>query len=228
MEGYAPAEDGAGCHLKRGHFVNICRDADNDPGQTYVLVIDELSRADVGRVFGEALTYVEKSKRGIPFSLPSGRTISVPKNLLLIMTMNPMDKGVDEVDAAFERRFAKVGLDPDANQLAQILETNGVETALTSRIVAWFRATNGRASEVPQAALGHAYFSSVVDEFTLRDVWAYQLRYHVERAFRYDPSTRDEVIAGWQRVFRDIPGGWDGTEEQSEPAGSGTPSGSGQ
>lgn len=228
MEGFAPAEDGSGFHLKGGHFVNICRDADKDPDQTYVLVIDELSRADVGRVFGEALTYIEKSKRGIPFSLPSGRTISVPKNLLLIMTMNPMDKGVDEVDAAFERRFAKVSLDPDAKQLAQILETNGVEAALISRIIAWFRATNGRANEVPQAALGHAYFSSVVDEFTLRDVWAYQLRHHVERAFRYDPSTRDEVIAGWQRVFRDIPGGWDGNEEQSAPAASASPSASGQ
>lgn len=216
MEGFAPKEDGTGFHLRRGHFVEMCMRAEQHPERTYIMVIDELSRADVGRVFGEALTYVEKSKRGIPFKLPSGRQISVPKNLYLIMTMNPLDKGVDEVDAAFERRFAKISFEADANQLKQMLEANGLDPSLSARLVAWFRATNGRAKEVPQAAFGHAYFASVVDVPTLRDVWQYQLKFHVERSFRYDQATKDEVVAGWQKVFRDVPGGWDGHHDTFE------------
>lgn len=223
MEGFSPAADGSGFHLRRGHFVDVCLKAQENPDLIHVLVIDELSRADVGRVFGEALTYVEKSKRGIPFSLPSGRQIYVPQNLYLIMTMNPLDKGVDEVDAAFERRFAKISFEADASQLGSMLESNGVEDPLSSRVVAWFRAINGRANEVPQAALGHAYFSSVVDASTLRDVWRYQLKFHVDRAFRYDPASRDEVLSGWQKIFRDEPGGWDGLDDSGFDAVGGEP-----
>lgn len=218
MEGFSPKEDGSGFRLRDGHLVDMCNKAMRHPEKTYVLVIDELSRADVGRVFGEALTYVEKSKRGIPFSLPSGRKISVPHNLYLIMTMNPMDKGVDEVDAAFERRFAKIAFAPDADRLNEILKSNGVEDSLSNRLLSWFRLINKRAKDVPQAAVGHAYFTSVTDVSTLRDVWQYQLQFHLDRAFRYDPATRDELVGGWQRIFQGVPGGWDGDQDEAAAA----------
>ncbi len=218
MEGFSPKEDGSGFRLKDGHLVDMCNEAMRHPEKTYVLVVDELSRADVGRVFGEALTYVEKSKRGIPFSLPSGRKISVPHNLHLIMTMNPMDKGVDEVDAAFERRFAKIAFAPDADRLNAILESNGVEESLSNRLLSWFRLINKRAKDVPQAAVGHTYFTSVTDVSTLRDVWQYQLQFHLDRAFRYDPATKDDLVAGWQRIFHGVPGGWDGEQTEAAPA----------
>lgn len=104
--------------------------AQTDPEHKYILVIDELSRADVGRVFGEALTYVERTKRELPFNIASGDEIKVPSNLVILATMNPFDRGVDEVDSAFERRFAKVSMDPDREFLEGILGHNGMDEAL--------------------------------------------------------------------------------------------------
>src|ERR1700752_4416883 len=100
---------------------------DTDPTNSYVLVIDELSRADVGRVFGEALTYVERTKRELPFNIANGDLIKVPSNFVILATMNPFDRGVDEVDAAFERRFAKISMDPDKALLDEILTDNGMD-----------------------------------------------------------------------------------------------------
>ncbi len=201
MEGYRPKKDGTGFEPRDGVFLRLVREANDHPDHEYVLVIDELSRADVGRVFGEALTYIERSKRGQKFQLPSGTTCSIPRNLLLIATMNPLDRGVDEVDAAFERRFAKVDLPPNREILEEILERNGVNDDIARRLLAWFARINKRAIQNPSAAVGHAYFSEVVDAETLQEVWEYQLKYHVHRAFQYEPDTRAEIITGWNSIF---------------------------
>jgi 5-methylcytosine-specific restriction protein B len=201
MEGYRPKDDGTGFERRDGVLLRLAKLAEDNPDKPYVLVIDELSRADVGRVFGEALTYVERSKRGLEFDLPSGRKRSIPRNLYLIMTMNPLDRGVDEVDAAFERRFAKVNMPPDPDILATMLASQGLDSSIAKRVIAWFNRINGKAAQNPAASVGHAYFSDVVDLETLNDVWEYQLKYHVERAFTFDPDTRVEIENGWRSIF---------------------------
>ncbi|MFF3633294.1 McrB family protein [Streptomyces sp. NPDC002250] len=200
MEGYRPSAH-KGFVRTEGVFLDLCRKAKEDPKSNYVMVIDELSRGDAGRVFGEALTYVERSKRGMPFTLPSGETGTIPPNVYVIATMNPLDRGVDEVDAAFERRFAKVTLPPDADLLDQRLSANGVESGLRERILAWFKRINGQAKSFPAAALGHAYLWDVTDQSTAREAWQYQLQYHVARAFRHDEKTRDDLVAAWFTIF---------------------------
>ncbi|WP_235617439.1 McrB family protein [Streptomyces thermolilacinus] len=200
MEGYRPLE-GGGFTRSEGVFLKLCTKANGDPKNDYVMVIDEISRGDAGRVFGEALTYVERSKRGMPFALPSGAISTIPPNIYIVATMNPLDRGVDEVDAAFERRFAKVSLLPDADLLSQRLIANEVEESLRERIVAWFKRINGHAKSAPVAALGHTYFWDVTDHSTARDAWEYQLQYHVHRAFRYDEKTRDSLVEAWMEIF---------------------------
>lgn len=212
MQGFVPKQDATGFELKDRVFLDLCRKAEQDSDQRlWVLVIDELSRGDTGRIFGEALTYVEHSKRTLPFELPSGETRNVPRNLVLLATMNPQDRGVDEVDAAFERRFAKIALDPDVDRLREMLTSNGVEATLQAHLVGWFLRINGLARQTPQAAVGHAYFSTVVDAVSLQKVWDYQLRFHVERAFRLDPEARSQVETGWKRIFLGLP-----TEDDAE------------
>ncbi|ORC17751.1 McrB family protein [Rhodococcus qingshengii] len=201
MEGYRPNDDGSGFVPRKGVFLRLVSDAQSDPDRDYVIVIDELSRADVGRVFGEALTYIERSKRGQRFQLPSGKTVSIPMNLLMIATMNPLDRGVDDVDAAFERRFAKVDMPPNRELLKELLDRNGLDESLARHLLAWFSRINARASQTPAAAVGHAYFADVVDAEGLQEIWDYQLKYHVNRAFQYDPETRDEIINGWASIF---------------------------
>lgn len=199
MLGFAPTE--TSFERKDGPFLEALRAADDDRENLYVIVIDELSRADVGRVFGEALTYIERSKRELPFTIASGETIRVPRNLVLIATMNPYDRGVDEVDAAFERRFAKIAMDPDPVLLEQRLIENEVDAALRARIVGWFKLINEQALQNPAASVGHAYLWDARDEATLRNIWRYQLQFLVRRAFRRDMTLRQEIEAAWDQIF---------------------------
>ncbi|MGC4957885.1 McrB family protein [Actinomadura citrea] len=202
MEGYRPKDDASGFERRDGVFLRLVREANANSNIDYVIVIDELSRADVGRVFGEALTYIERSKRGQTFALPSGERCSIPTNLYLIATMNPLDRGVDEVDAAFERRFAKIEMPPSRENLEKILDSNEfLDADLRERLLAWFTKINKRAAQVPAAAVGHAYFVDVTDRESLQDVWDYQLKYHVNRAFKYDPDTHTEICNGWAHIF---------------------------
>lgn len=198
MLGFSPTE--RGFTKKEGPFLKLVKDASANPEGTYVLVVDELSRADVGRVFGEALTYIERSKRELPFTIASGEEIKVPSNFVILATMNPFDRGVDEVDAAFERRFAKIAMDPDRELLDEILTNNSMEEDLKRRVMVWFDRINGHARSNPAAAVGHAYFWDASDENTLADIWRYQLRFLVQRAFRRDQNTRAAIETGWERV----------------------------
>jgi len=197
--GFSPTE--TGFTTKPGPFLALVEAACEDADHEYVLVVDELSRADVGRVFGEALTYVERSKREQEFTVANGIEIRVPNNLVILATMNPFDRGVDEVDAAFERRFAKVTMDPDPAALTSMLEANGMDPTLQARLLAWFRSINERARNNPAAAVGHAYFVTASDEESLRDIWNYQLQYLVQRAFRREESTRADVTTRWHHIF---------------------------
>lgn len=199
MLGFTPTA--TGFVPKEGPFLKLAKAASAHPADNYVLVIDELSRADVGRVFGEALTYVEITKRELPFTIANGEEIKVPENLVILATMNPFDRGVDEVDAAFERRFAKIAMDPDRDVLREILVGNGMDDDLLRRVVVWFDRINGHAQSNPAAAVGHAYFSTASDEKSLADIWDYQLKYLVERAFRRDQTTRAAIETGWQHIF---------------------------
>lgn len=209
MLGFAPTEKGF--VTKEGPLLRSLRAAADDPDHLHVLVVDELSRADVGRVFGEALTYVERSKRELRFTIANGEELWVPSNFILLATMNPFDRGVDEVDAAFERRFAKIAMEPDAALLRDRLEENGVDELLRNRIVGWFRRMNSLSERNPAAAVGHAYFWDVYDEYSLRNLWDYQLQYLVQRAFRRDETTYLEMEASWLQLF-------DASEDPVAPA----------
>lgn len=205
IQGFVPRHSGDGFDLKDKHFVEMSREADRRRDEIFVLVIDELSRGDPGRIFGEALTYVEKSKRDLEFTLASGDELRVPPNLVILGTMNPLDRGVDEVDAAFERRFAKIGMDPDRDILREMLTANGVPDLLRSRILGFFSKANALAQTTPQGAIGHTFFTDVTDTATLRSVWDHQLRFLIEKAYRLDPETRGDLEAGFERIFEPAP-----------------------
>jgi 5-methylcytosine-specific restriction protein B len=197
VEGYIPDAAG-GFELVDKHLMEMCRIAGENPGKLCVLIIDELSRSDPGRVFGEGLTYVEVSKRNQTFRLSSGRPVSIPDNLIFLATMNPLDRGVDEVDIAFERRFAKIGMDPDPVLLRQFLEGNGMEASLTDRVLRFFEIL--RYHENPYCRIGHAYFRAVRDLEGLERLWRYQLRFALMKATRPDVSAFERLEAEWNRL----------------------------
>ena len=128
--------------------------------KNYVLIIDEINRANISRVFGELITLIEPDKRShgkIPLSctLPSGEKFIVPSNLYLIGTMNTADKSISLLDIALRRRFEFVPMYPNYE-----LEYEEKET---------LKLINERIIELKgyDFQIGHAYF--MVDDFELVD-----------------------------------------------------------
>ena len=200
VEGLVPLA-GGGFRFADKHLLEMCTTARQSSGKPCFIVIDELSRADPGRVFGEALTYIELDKRNQRFRLSSGKEESIPPNLFFLATMNPMDRGVDEVDAALERRFAKIAMDPDVSRLRQILTDNGLADAIQNRVVSFFEYLLRNRSH-PYLQLGHAYFRTVKDEDSLRRLWENQLRFYFQKALRLEEQAYLDIENAWNsRVF---------------------------
>jgi 5-methylcytosine-specific restriction protein B len=114
----APTPSGLILDLVPGVFRQLCHDAAAHPAETFLLIIDELNRGDLPRVFGELITVLEADKRGIPVLLASGRHLTVPGNVRIIATMNMADRSIGRLDAAIRRRFACITVAPDPDAVA--------------------------------------------------------------------------------------------------------------
>lgn len=200
MEGWIPNSSG-GFEPQTKIFLNLCAAAEANPAQTYVLVIDEFSRADAARVFGEALTYLETSKRGMEFQLASGRHAIVPHNLVIIATMNPWDRGVDEIDVALLRRFAQIDMNPDVKQMRAFLAGNGVPDKIVVALEKFFVALQKQPNFMLH--IGHAYFRNVRDEASLKRLWDFQLQPHFRAACRLEAEELRKIESMWKQLVVD-------------------------
>lgn len=184
-------------------FGQLCIDASQDHDRRFVLVIDEISRTDVARVFGEALTYLERSKRGREFILASGTEMVVPENLFIIATMNPWDRGADELDMALERRFAFIEMKPNREALREILTVNRLEQPLINSTIEFFDFLQG--FRVEHGRLGHGYFVHAKDRESLLRVWEFQLAYVLERACGPDNEAFLAIKRRWEDLIASPP-----------------------
>jgi 5-methylcytosine-specific restriction protein B len=120
------------------------------------LLIDEINRGDVPRIFGELLTLLEKDKRNRPLILPVSRqAFSVPENVRVVATMNTADRSIALLDAALRRRFAFVELRPDCATL-------GTTSVGGLPLGPWLRELNERivqhaGRDARNLQVGHAY-----------------------------------------------------------------------
>ncbi len=160
LEGYRPIEtNGQLAFEKRdGIFKRLCDDAGKDTDEhPYYLLIDEINRGDIPRIFGELLTLLEKDKRGSSVILPlSGDTFVVPPNVYLIGTMNTADRSIALLDTALRRRFGFFELMPDINILSQ-------SRVRDFPLGPWLGALNKRicqfiGRDARNLQIGHAYF----------------------------------------------------------------------
>jgi 5-methylcytosine-specific restriction protein B len=119
--GLAPASSAGDLGLRfspiPGALMEIAAQALDDPSHDYLLHIDEINRADLGKILGEALFLLEPSEERqiqLPFDFgpPFHRTFFLPKNLHILGTMNNSDRSIAILDLAVRRRFAFVSLWP--------------------------------------------------------------------------------------------------------------------
>lgn len=122
IEGFRPVDAGGGAlslRLEDGVFKRICREAQANPKRRYVVLIDEINRANVAKVFGELVTLLEIDKRGLAITLPQSKeSFTIPANVYVLGTMNTADRSIKLLDAALRRRFAFIEMMPDSSQLA--------------------------------------------------------------------------------------------------------------
>jgi len=202
VEGYSPDEGKkSGFNIVRKKFLEAC-DRSGNTSKYVVMIVDEINRGDPARVFGELLTYLESSYRGQTFSLPfSGKAASIPFNLLLIGTMNPYDRSVAQIDAAFVRRFDHITIDPSSEKVADFLNGKFQQKDI-DHIVKWFEA----AQKLLQVGLGHTFFKDVSDLDTLKLIWEYRIRPTAEAILEFSPERRDDFFQSFAGLVKRLEG----------------------
>jgi len=131
IEGFRPVDAGTGLtlRLEDGVFKRICREAQVNPDQPYLVMIDEFNRANVAKVFGELITLLELDKRNLIITLPQSKeSFEIPPNVFVLGTMNTADRSIKLLDSAMRRRFAFVEMMPDV-ELIQGAKIGGLDLA---------------------------------------------------------------------------------------------------
>lgn len=137
-----------------GAFKRAADRALEDPENNYVIIIDEINRANISKVFGELITLIEEDKRWgelnqLSVTLPMGETFVVPNNLYIIGTMNSADKSISLIDTALRRRFSFVEMPPREDFVSDPVLCQ-VMRSLNDYLKKEFRNTD--------LLIGHAYF----------------------------------------------------------------------
>ena len=157
-------------------FKKLCKEAENNPDKNYVLIIDEINRADLSKVFGEIFSALEYRKEVVKL-LYSTESFTIPTNLYIIGTMNTLDKSTVDIDFALMRRFKFFEVSPDTEVLRKILRENGVDSDLIEKIVDVFK----KIQEF--YPLGHAYFKDIKSKQDLKLLWEHQLSFLLKEYF---------------------------------------------
>lgn len=175
--------------VKKGLFRRFCDEARQHPQQHYVLILDEINRGELPRIFGELLYLLEYRTEIV--TLPySGERFAIPANLYLIGTLNTADRSIALVDHALRRRFHFVALKPEPEIVRAYFEHRGqtdrlwladllelVNTKLQQDGIEW------------HLHIGHSHFLRPnLDDTQLRLIWEHSIRPTLEEYFYRQPN----------------------------------------
>ncbi|ECO2856373.1 AAA domain-containing protein [Campylobacter jejuni] len=172
---------------------------DNNPSEKpelkpYIIIIDEINRGNVSKIFGELITLIEPSKRigekeELKVTLPySGEKFGVPKNVYIIGTMNTADRSITSLDTALRRRFEFIEMMPDVSKLSMDCEGINLQELL--------KAINTRIEYLldREKTIGHAFFISVENLESLKKVFKNRIIPLLQEYFYNDYALIDAVL----------------------------------
>lgn len=182
---------------------------DNNPSEKpelkpYIIIIDEINRGNVSKIFGELITLIEPSKRigveeELKVTLPySKKEFGVPKNVYIIGTMNTADRSITSLDTALRRRFEFIEMMPDVSKLSMDCEGINLQELL--------KAINTRIEYLldREKTIGHAFFMSEAVKFN-KDNWCkpdeYEEDWYVLSISKLKSIFQNKIIPLLQEYF---------------------------
>lgn len=182
--------------VENGVLLDFAERAEREPSKPHVLLIDEINRGNLPRIFGELLYLLEYRQQAV--SLPYSRQLfRLPANLYLIGTMNASDRSVAQLDQALRRRFSFLEMPPDPRVLIHWFERHPSRDGelFARQVVLLFEALNEKLIQDlgPSHQIGHSYFMVPnLDEAKLRMVWDHHVRPQLIESFGGNVGRADE------------------------------------
>lgn len=212
IEGFRPQQTASGdmaLVLVDGVFKRVCDAARANPNQRHIVLIDEINRGNIPKIFGELITLIEKDKRGFTVQLPqSGANFAVPPNVWVIGTMNTADRSVQLLDSALRRRFAFLELLPESDRLAGATAGGLALATFLDELNLRIRRRFGREKQI-----GHAMFFAEDGVVDTPDSFASMFHYELLpllQEYLYDDYTElrnligDVIDVTSQRIAADV------------------------
>jgi len=208
VEGIKPKPSGTQVTypVEDGIMKSTCSKATRMPDQRFVLVIDEINRGNIPKVFGELIHCLEYRGRDHYVRLPySQQQFYIPENLYIIGTMNSADRSIALVDYALRRRFSFIEFFPQLDVLKQWLERNGIQIE-EQKVIDLLAKMNERISQDDKLGeyfqIGHSYFMKKnLNMDGLSDVWNYSVMPLLKEYFFEDKEALDYFEKLYRETF---------------------------
>ncbi len=163
---------------KNGRFLDFCEKAKNHQG-ICVLILDEMNRANLAQVFGELMYLLEYRDKKIP--LASGKLFEIPRNVIVIGTMNTADRSIALIDYALRRRFAFIALQPDYDVLRRYYAEKELPFSI-EKLIETLESLN-REIDDPNYEIGISFFLCDDLSENIEIIWKAEIEPYLEEYF---------------------------------------------
>jgi len=216
IQGFRPNSDGK-FELRNGIFYDFVTEArseyeqaekENRKAAEYCIIIDEINRGNLSKVFGELMMLIEADKRkkewGIKLTYSPNEEFYIPKNLYIIGTMNTADRSLTMIDYALRRRFSFITLEPafENKRLEEyLIDTEGIDEEYAINITKMYISLNNFIKDTLKNSnfvIGHSYFINQLDRDNIKksynEIVEYDIKPLLQEYFFGEEERIDEAL----------------------------------